>query len=188
MNKLDNFWCHSCKKEFQDFFEEDAQPVCGTCNGVFIEQINPDNEDEDHPKDFEPYVVEADNNDQNEPPHTHNHSNGSVSFSFTPGMGAQAIHIIHSNMGRPNNAHGGMVGNLISMLNGMLGGGGDVYEGGLTFDQIMARIIQDDPNHYGPPPASENAIDKLPKGTYAELFPKEEGKENNVEIKDENKS
>ena len=98
-------------------------------------------------------------------------------MAYTPGTGAQAIHIIHSNMrgGAPTNQPNGLVGNLLNMLTNMLNGGGeDLYEGGMTFDQILQHIIQNDPNRYGPPPASKNAVDKLPKGSYAEFFPKDE--------------
>jgi len=90
-------------------------------------------------------------------------------------------------MGR-GNAHGGMVGNLMGMLNNMLNGGGqEIYEGGMNFDQILQQIVQNDPNNYGPPPASQNAIDKLPKGPFSKFFPKnEESKEGDK--KEENMS
>lgn len=110
-----------------------------------------------------------------------------MSFTFTPGRGAQAIHIIHSNMGRANIAHGGMVNNLMSMLGNMVNGGGqDMYEGGLTFEQIMQQIVLNDPNKYGPPPASKDAIGKLPKGKYESFFPKDGAVKQ--EEKDENKN
>lgn len=188
MNKLNTYWCHKCKKEFQDYFEEDDVPIWATCNGVFIELITAENEEEDHPKDFVPYVPE--NNESTEQPQNGLNSNpqrngNSFSFNFTPGSGAQAIHIIHSHMNGPSENNNGMVGNLINMLNNMVHGGGEeIYENGMTFEQILQRIVQDDPNSYGPPPASEEAVMKLPKGTYSELCPKEEGKkdENNSEF------
>ena len=105
---------------------------------------------------------------------------------MTPGTGAQAIHIIHSNMGR-GGAHGGMVGNLMGMLNSMLNGGGqDIYEGGLSFEQILQQIVENDPNKYGPPPASEDAIKNLPKGTFASFFPKEKDDEKSQKAREEN--
>lgn len=110
-----------------------------------------------------------------------------MSFTFTPGRGAQAIHIIHSNMGRANIAHGGMVNSLMSMLGNMVNGGGeDMYEGGLTFEQIMQQIVLNDPNKYGPPPASKDAVGKLPKGKYSTFFPKDA--DIKQEEKDENKN
>lgn len=180
MNKLNEYWCHSCKNQFQDFFEEDEEPKCKTCQGIFIEMVSEDEGEGDHPKNFEPYVVDSnDNNEQSSHSHLPRDANA-VSFSFTPGRGAQAIHIISSNISRDSGAPGGMIGNLISMLNNMIDGGGqDIYEGGLTFDQILQQIIANDPNKYGPPPASKDAVEKLPKGTFAKFFPKdEEGKEN----------
>lgn len=103
-------------------------------------------------------------------------------------MGAQAIQIINSNMTTGGEAHGGLVGNLMSVLNNALNGGGqDLYEGGMTLDQIMQQIVENDPNRYGPPPASKDAIKQLPKGKYSDFFPKEEENKEN-DKKDENKS
>jgi hypothetical protein len=77
-------------------------------------------------------------------------------------------------MGR-GESQGGLVGNLIGMLNNIFNTGGqEVYEGGLSFDQILQQIILNDPNHYGPPPAAKSAIENLPKGLYSKFFPKDE--------------
>ena len=44
--------------------------------------------------------------------------------------------------------------------------------GGL--DGIIQRIMENDPNKYGTPPASKQAIDSLPKGKAGELLTEEE--------------
>jgi hypothetical protein len=184
MNKLNNYWWHTCKKEFEDYFDEDSEIKWETWNGVFIEEIDSLDVEDNHPKHFVPFVApaEAVNEIQNI---TSNRGLNNMSFTFTPGRGAQAIRIINSNMGQSNNAHGGMVNSLMSMLGNMVNGGQDMYEGGQTFEQIMQQIVLNDPNKYGPPPASKDALSKLPKGKYESFFPKnEEGKQ---EEKDENK-
>lgn len=168
------YWCHSCKIQFEDIFQEDEEPVCESCNGIFIEEIEPQETREDHPRNFVPYTPPAP-----EPvPIMNPLGGGNVSFSFNPASGAQAIRIINSSRGNGGaNAHGGMVGNLMEMISGLLGGngaGGEIYEGGQTFDQILQQIVANDPNRYGPPPASKDSIDKLPKGTYEDFFPKNE--------------
>ena len=189
---MKTYWCHSCKRQFEDLFLEDDEPVWDECNGVFIEEIEPENSEQDHPKNFEPYVAQNNNSsfpNQNSAPFP---NNGNMGFSFTPGAGAQAIHIINANMGNGGtNPQGGMVGNLMNMLSNIFNGnGGDLYEGGNTFDQILQQIIANDPNKYGPPPASKEAIKNLPKGKYRDFFPEnEESKDENEEKeKEDNKS
>ena len=157
---------------------------------MFIEEIEENEGEESHPKNFEPYVPP-----QPETPPANSFSPfglNHVSFSYTPGGGAQAIHIINSNMGHGGpHAHGGMVGNLMGILGNLVNGGGqDIYEGGLTFDQILQQIVANDPNKYGPPPASKKAIEKLPKGRFETFFPKnEENKDSkDKKEKEENKN
>lgn len=164
------YWCHTCSIQFEDHFLEDEEPVWETCNGVFIEEVENETEEE-HPRNFVPYTPPAP-----EPTPVQNHFGmNNVSFAFNPGSGAQAIRIINSSRGQGGaNAHGGMVGNLMSMINNLLNGGGELYEGGQTFDQILQQIVANDPNRYGPPPASKEALEKLPKGTYQDFFPKNE--------------
>lgn len=79
----------------------------------------------------------------------------------------------------------GLFGNLLSMLNGAFGGE-DVYEGGLSLDQIIQQIIENDPNRYGPPPASKKAVEDLPKGKYEDFYPKDDATV--IKEKEDNKS
>mmetsp|Transcript_12153 Transcript_12153/g.10779 ORF Transcript_12153/g.10779 Transcript_12153/m.10779 type:complete len:144 (-) Transcript_12153:275-706(-) len=108
-----------------------------------------------------------------------------MSFSYNPGRGAQAIHIISSNMARGGaNAHGGLVGNLMGMLGNYLDGSGqELFEGGQTFDQILQQIVANDPNKYGPPPASKDSISKLSKGTFHKFYPEDEESKDEKEEK-----
>ena len=72
-------------------------------------------------------------------------------------------------VGQGNN----LIGNLLNMLNGAISGE-ELYEGGQSLQQIIQQIVENDPNKYGPPPASKDAISKLPKGNYDFFFPKDE--------------
>ena len=158
------------------FGEEEEELRWEYCNGIFIEEIDV-TEEVDDPRKFEPYSIVDLPNETGAQSNSQNMSNDNqsmFSLSYTPGSGAQAIHIIHSNMRNGPPQSNGMVGSLLNMLSNMLNGGEDLYEGGMTFDQILQHIIQNDPNRYGPPPASKNAVEKLPKGTYAQFFPKDE--------------
>lgn len=114
---------------------------------------------------------------------------------FTPGRGAQAIHIINANMGNGGvNLAGipgigganGLFGNLINMLSGNLPGG-DVYEGGQSLDQIIQQIVANDPNKYGTPPASKDAVAKLPKGKYSEFLSKKNEETKGEKISEDNR-
>ena len=151
---------------------------------MFIEEIE---EAEGHPKEFEVYKIEGNTSQTpSSASQARSTSFSNMSFSLAPSQGAQVVHILHSNMTNQNNVSTGLFGNLINMLNGIFTGD-DLYEGGQTLDQIIQQIIINDPNKYGPPPASKDAVANLPKGKYAFFFPKdEEGKE--TEKTDENTS
>ena len=45
---------------------------------------------------------------------------------------------------------------------------------GDNLQQIIQNIIDNDPNRYGTPPASKDAIDSLPKGKVFDLLTPEE--------------
>mmetsp|Transcript_14909 Transcript_14909/g.16601 ORF Transcript_14909/g.16601 Transcript_14909/m.16601 type:complete len:215 (+) Transcript_14909:15-659(+) len=179
---MNKYWCHSCQKQFEDIFVDNEEPHCEFCQGIFIEEIISNQTEEDHPSHFEPYVTPgATPADSTQRQGTSN----SMSFSYNPGRGAQAIHIISSNMARGGaNAHGGLVGNLMGMLGNYLDGSGqELFEGGQTFDQILQQIVANDPNKYGPPPASKDSISKLSKGTFHKFYPEDEESKDEKEEK-----
>lgn len=186
MEKLVKYWCHSCQKEFEDCFEsaegeEEEEAKCRFCNGVFIEQVENHEDSSDHPKNFEPYKIVESQPESSEPEPARQERDAAGGRSnfvmFNPGAGGRAVHIIHNSMngGAPGRSVNSFLGMLNNLMNGF--GGEDVYEGGLSLDQIMQQIINEDPNRYGPPPASKAVIKNLKRGTFLDFKEEKEEKE-----------
>jgi E3 ubiquitin-protein ligase RNF115/126 len=70
----------------------------------------------------------------------------------------------------------GSTGNpFAEVLNGVMGMGRQLIgDGSGGLEGIIQRIIDADPNKYGPPPASKQAIDSLPQGKLNDLTTEEE--------------
>ncbi|KAI9278134.1 hypothetical protein BC943DRAFT_298333 [Umbelopsis sp. AD052] len=98
-----HFWCHQCQREVQVLMAPD--PICQTCNGQFVEQIEPEND----PRDFIAPLYEED-------PVTGTTPTSYNTFS-TSGPNSNAFQFFDSSTNAPESG-----GALYSMLNALLNG------------------------------------------------------------------
>lgn len=165
MEKEKNFWCFQCnktypKREITILSDESLQ--CKVCNSTFIEEIN-ENEDS-QPKDFVP--VKFQNNQGYESRSIHYFQSRTFNIpGFNPitisiGNDPRELESIITNntfFHNPINFSLENNNNIFTFLNS--------HNDDEQFENLLNFIMTHDPNHYGNPPASENAIQALKKIT-----------------------
>jgi len=132
-----SYWCHVCKREFSKLYIENIEVQCNLCGNNFCEEITNYTETSEHPSNFEPY--ESERNSQ-----ARNSRVTSNLFEFLQGPSY-----------RPRTTS-----SFLEMLVGILGINNNHDN---SMENIINYIMANDPNRYGNPPASKNAIDSLEK-------------------------
>jgi E3 ubiquitin-protein ligase RNF115/126 len=178
------YWCFNCERQFSKLnVNENTEVHCPTCDCP-SEEITGDND----PRLFRPFVAEQNQNrssnstsnpetqqpnQQSEHPHEHHHHHHHHP-QMHPAFGA----FLGSFPRQPRN--GGVFvpieivfiegdGNMGNMLDGLFGLLGAPRAGGRTMDQIIEEFLRNDPNRYGPPPASDTAISNLKKKKFTNV-------------------
>eukprot|EP00743_Colponemidia_sp_Colp-15_P002775 GILK01003003.1.p1 GENE.GILK01003003.1~~GILK01003003.1.p1 ORF type:complete len:299 (+),score=37.01 GILK01003003.1:83-979(+) len=172
------YWCHVCAEEIDPITSE-PELKCPNCESAFIEEI----EEGEHPETFVPYGVEEHEDDEEDEQDDNNANSippadpfASFLSRMSQAMGGQPAHAPGE-----GSANQHPLNNLASLLSAMLapqGNGLDIlfngagtglagnvgdYGFGQSLEQLMAQIMANDPNRYGPPPASSSAVDALPE-------------------------
>jgi len=166
------FWCHTCKFEFSAREAPDQVCTCPKCNSDFCEEVDIN---EPHPKTFTPFNYHGNqsrtrqrpariignniprrfsnitsrsrssNNTSNSSNNNNNQNNNNDASNVAVSPGSRLQHMI-----------------LSEIFSNLLAPFGGAEPEGRSFEQILQYIIENDPNHYGTPPASQKAIEKLP--------------------------
>jgi E3 ubiquitin-protein ligase RNF115/126 len=150
------YWCHICRRETFPVTNESGEPSCNFCRQTYIEEIG--SYREDHPREENRNLIN-DNFSQS----MHNNRLAGrraestrrtprvTSFTFfTSPMTIQSIN-----------------GNPILRL--MFSNGNNFqnffqqHHGDQQFENLINLIMQNDPNRYGTPPASEKSVEQLKK-------------------------
>ncbi|EAR87415.3 zinc finger, C3HC4 type (RING finger) protein (macronuclear) [Tetrahymena thermophila SB210] len=189
-------WCHTCKFEFQTANSTSFE--CVKCKNDFCEEIEPQIEQIDDPRQFVPFGEEQNqtnnqqqfqrnvqnsqqNNLQNVQYPQQNNRMGSASTIRTninrqgQGQGqptlSYSISIQSTQLENPFFGINNLISNLFpvtSQRTGLFGMNDN------NFDNIIDFLMRNDPNVYGTPPASENSISNLPTVTFSTEQVKEE--------------
>ena len=163
------YWCHLCKKEFSQVYDDSIDIECVFCGKTFCELLeNDDISNESHPMHFQPYVLQ---NNSNEVSDTNNDNNNSRS-----NIRRHSNFIIFNSFSMPSPF-------IPSFIRSHL-----MYHSLRedNIDNIINEIMLNDPNKYGNPPASQKAVEKLQKCKINEDKIKEFGIENSCAVcKDE---
>eukprot|EP00357_Protocruzia_adherens_P003705 CAMPEP_0115038712 /NCGR_PEP_ID=MMETSP0216-20121206/43577_1 /TAXON_ID=223996 /ORGANISM="Protocruzia adherens, Strain Boccale" /LENGTH=293 /DNA_ID=CAMNT_0002419175 /DNA_START=106 /DNA_END=987 /DNA_ORIENTATION=+ len=186
------FFCHVCRAEFTlaptgASSEDEEELACTVCQSDCIEEI----EQENHPRHFRPFRVgeeeenpaggnNGSNNDQSQN-QQQQQQNGEL-FNLLAGgggplgltqalggmMGPEGGQVTILNGAVP--AQDGLdMGFLFRMLGDMIQPQNEGIEGfNGSFEDLLQMLMENDPNRYGTPPASENAVKDLERITVAE--------------------
>jgi len=186
------FWCFMCEKEFSQTISEPSEVFCPQCGGI-SEAIEENND----PKQFKVAISQNEstnlnsnqqsqanisNNASQQRQGQQNPTRGGVAVissvqegpfgriivrTVVPQFGSTAHNPIQQGSGLPEgilqmNPFGALMNPLFSNL----------MMGGSVFGDMESRIIEEflrnDPNRYGPPPASQETLDKLQETMYSE--------------------
>ncbi|KAL4465965.1 hypothetical protein ABPG74_004202 [Tetrahymena malaccensis] len=184
-------WCHTCKFEFQTTNMTTFE--CVKCKNDFCEEIEPQIEQVDDPRQFVPFGEEQNQNSNQQQFQRNTQNSQSNNFQNMQypqqnnRFGSSQIfpQMINRQGGQPTVSYSiqiqstinPMLGinNLLSNLlpntfqrTGLLGMNDN------NIDNIIDFLMRNDPNVYGTPPASENSITNLPTVTFSKEQVKEE--------------
>ena len=138
------YWCHLCKKDFSQIFNESSDIECIFCGKTFCELI--DKEDENHPRNFQPFnVKDNQNNNINS-----DENLGDLLLNLINNTSSNTRFLAHVIAGSLN-AYNNIYQNI------------DLISEDENLDDILSEIMRMDNNNYGNPPASKKAIDNLSK-------------------------
>jgi len=163
------FWCHLCKREFNKIFIENVDIQCRYCGNFFCEEINPNEDFDQHPSTFIPYESSNTNNNSNPRINQSNSNNTNTASSSVNTRNSLFNMVMLSRSNRPRTTSSllDMIFNLLRERN--------TEEN--SMENIINYIMQNDPNRYGNPPASKNAVETLEKIIVNEENLNEIGKE-----------
>jgi len=137
------YWCHICKQEFTRIVFKFIESKCVNCNSTFCEEINRENIS-DHPSRFTPFDINQ----------------------------CKLIYLIiylillATEPRRPNNpfSRGSRLhsssSSILAFLNHLIESSTAESEDG-EMDNIIQYLMQNDPNKYGNPPTSKEALSNL---------------------------
>jgi E3 ubiquitin-protein ligase RNF115/126 len=179
------FWCHSCQRETFPTENESGNPVCGFCRNTFIEEINSYNQDTFRNQLRGPTLDQAINRgiSQEISQETQIPSQGRRAQSAGRMPRVESIRIYGRNSGNQVITYtfsdfpmgqGERLGGASIFDNPILSlmfGSNNPFSGFLTrhtdgdaaFENLLNIIMQNDPNRYGSPPASQKEIKELKK-------------------------
>jgi len=170
------YWCFNCEKQFSKLkISQDTEVLCPACDCP-SEEITSEND----PRLFRPFIAQQSSNStpnsqiplSNEQAHQHEHEHEHEHHhhhhhnpQMHPAFGAFLG-------GFPRQPRNGRVFVPIevvfldgdsNLLDGLFSLFGASRPGSRTMDQIIEEFLRNDPNRYGPPPASDTAISNLKK-------------------------
>ena len=172
------YWCHICKKEFSNIYNENIDVKCFYCGKTFCEIIEAgDNSDRSHPSHFNPILLNNINNSENNTNRNLNNNDNIDTINININRNRRNIFVITNN----NRRRGRRRNRILELIANYL-----IIDHNDNFDDIITHIMLNDPNKYGNPPAAKNAIEKLKKYKINEEKIKEFGFENSCAVcKDE---
>ncbi|KAL4494113.1 hypothetical protein ABPG72_016069 [Tetrahymena utriculariae] len=184
-------WCHLCKFEFQTANLTSFE--CVKCKNDFCEEIEPQIEQVDDPRQFVPYGEEQNqaNNQQQfqrnvQNSQSNNFQNNQFPFQNNRFGTASTVRTnINRQGGQPSISYSiqiqstqnpilginNIISNLFPVTSQRVGLFGMSDN---NFDNIIDFLMRNDQNIYGTPPASENSITNLPTVTFSKEQVKEE--------------
>ena len=171
MESVKRYYCHCCKNEFDSTIDEEnikwnfwrsqfweqveAQSQVNNSNNGSSSNIN------DHPSSFQPYSIP-------EPEVvTQTQSNEYTSTFQMENLISESVNGRQPRVIRIENNFGTI--DLSNLLSGLLGNQLASQIADQSMESILQQVMDNDPNKYGPPPASQKVIESLPKGSYKEL-------------------
>lgn len=172
------YWCHSCQRETFPSENESGNPVCGFCRSIFIEEINSYNQDSlrNQPTSTNvnlgvPQLTSADTQSQGRRAQSADRGPRIDSIRIFRGNNGGNQIIIYTFTDFPISEQGGQAQNLfdnpiLSLIfgsNNPFSGFLDRHRDDAAFENLLNIIMQNDPNRYGNPPASEKEIKLLKK-------------------------
>lgn len=177
------YWCHKCQRETFPGENERGEPCCGFCKDTYIEEIG--SYREDHPvvragtRQGAPQSRRPQSMDRRVPRMTAYRIFGDGGL----GGGNVITYTISSpfSMGGEGGGFSSLIGGN-PILNLLFGGGGNFqnflqqHPGDQQFENLLNFIMQNDPNRYGTPPASEKSKKQLHKEKVTESNKEEFGK------------
>jgi E3 ubiquitin-protein ligase RNF115/126 len=173
-----SYWCHLCKREFSKILIENVDIQCRFCGNNFCEEINTSEDLEQHPSTFIPYESSINRNqttlNSNNPNLNSNQRNPNQTASSSTNTGNSLFNMVmttRSNRPRTTSSLLDMIFNLLRERN--------TEEN--SMENIINYIMQNDPNRYGNPAASKNALEMLEKIIVDEINLNEIGKEGSCE-------
>ena len=164
---LKKYWCHICKREFSKIFIENIDIQCNFCGKTFCEELEQES--------FSNANTSNQNNNVNE-----NHPSNFQPYepiSSSNNRNENTFRLFLNRRVRPRTTS-----SLLDMILEYLAA--QQYEENL--EDIINQIMLNDPNKYGNPPASKDAVEKLEKCVIDKKKIKEFGNENTCAVcKDE---
>lgn len=168
------YWCHLCRKEFFKVDLPNIDVACSYCGNTFCEIIENDDTNNDlHPINFHPYVLNNSAISNNNNISNNNRNNNALRRRHRI-----IEHIFSSrNILRPRYSR-----NLLDFIMNFA----MIQNYNDDIDNIINQLMLNDTNKYGNPPAAKNAIEKLEKCKISDEKLKEFGIENSCAVcKDE---
>ena len=161
---IKKYWCHICKKEFSHIYDEKDDIQCNYCGKTFCEILETEDiSNQAHPINFHPFILNNNNTEIN-----NNNPNDNNNGNINRNNNRRNIFEITNR--RRNRLFDTLTNFFI------------IQDYNDNFDNILNYIMINDPNKYGNPPASKNAVDKLKKYKINEEKIKEFGFENSCAV------
>mmetsp|Transcript_16991 Transcript_16991/g.16670 ORF Transcript_16991/g.16670 Transcript_16991/m.16670 type:complete len:172 (-) Transcript_16991:288-803(-) len=154
------FYCHNCRGEFRTQASEEIK--CTHCLSFFCEEVDTD------------FPEESEYKDQDEPQEEIRDMYGqrdayTVEAIDHPRLGAEGLRNRQDEGTLDSAAFDLMFSNLAGMLSGVIGDQLADQVAQQSMDNVIDQIMRNDPNNYGAPPASKEAIQDLQRGSYESL-------------------
>jgi len=160
-------WCHQCQRAVN---VDSVSLQCSTCNSDFVEEIT----EQDNPQEwFSAQAIDPIQEELQAFLQAIGASSGSLVVNRTPGAGPRQQIITFqrppnssspSPLPNPNPITNPSFNQLMMTLMGMM----QAPQSDPELDTLIARIMESDPNRWGPPPASATAVEGLDKITISQ--------------------